>query len=82
MAREDSAWQHNASLPDEKNHERAGVERISAQVMMILETPLRYEMGPTFRLSEPTKSKASGPILHEQDRKLENEIKLHIRRKT
>lgn len=58
------------------------MERISAQVMMILATPLRYEMGPTFRLSEPTKSKASGPIPHEQDRKLENEIKLHIRRKT
>lgn len=49
---------------------------------MILETPLRDEMGPTFRLSEPTKSKASGSNPHEQNRKLQNEIKLHIRRKT
>lgn len=45
-----------------KSLQRPGLGRISAQTMLTLETPLRYEkMGPTFRLSEPIKPEALGP---------------------
>ena len=36
---------------------------ISAQTTLTLETPVRYKKtGPTFRLSKPRKSEASGPL--------------------